>query len=323
MKWTTTGLLTLMTAFAGTPEAARAAPPVEVEVVVGDDDDDFFGEEAAEESEERSETKSSSSSGGGITNTQTQVVNIHINGQKVETDAEAESDVAATAPAEPEPEAEVEAESASAEAPAGEATVEAEEQHKGWWHDPEPHKGNVVLTLNGGTFKGFALEGYLSDVVALHIDAGFSGLDVNDDDNEATDVVEKGNFYLPQTQYGELNNGFTYMVDTGFRFHALPRKQWDLYFGLGPSWFGYSFDRLDALSEYGGSVLGRLDTGFRFHWNRLVTGVHFNWYPVEFARFQAQDDDDGGRSLQSADIQSEERYRADRYSVTWRVGLRF
>ncbi|NJK88774.1 MAG: hypothetical protein HC923_04830 [Myxococcales bacterium] len=301
------------------PGSARSSPPVEVEVVIDGEEDDFFSSDGDGTSNEKgtSTTKTASS-----VNTQTQVVNITIRGSEVETNRPAAKEAAPSsgqAAATPAPQATPEP------APSSDAVVsETIERDRGWWYIGNPKGGQVLLTLHGGAFKGLGIEGYLNDVVALHLDLGFDGVFPDrDEDRAPTDLVEHGNFALPDIQLGQLNDGFLYMVDAGPRFHLTPRSEWDLYVGLGASWFGYRLDAVDQPTVFGGSAFGRVSSGLRWHWHRLSLGFDFAWYPVEIGRFQSERDANGDDDLRSIEISSSERYRADRYAGSFRIGLRF
>lgn len=314
MRSETTRIL-LALAGLGLPGASLAAPPVEVDVVVDGVDGAEASERTARSSRQTTvKAKTPGEAGAATVNTQTQVVNIRINGEEVTAEPEP-----APAPPTPPP--------APAAAPRpAEDTFEPmalEEETVPWWRDRAPGRGSVVLTGQAGTFNGFGIEGYVTDVVGLHFDVGFSGLDLDDDDVNLSDTLEQNGFGLPAFQNGDIARGFTYMLDAGPRFHVLPKNPFDIFLGTGLSWFGYHLEPYGERTVYGGSALVRLSGGMRWHFNRFVLGFDASWHPIELARFQSRELASGGQRLRRIDLSDNERFRGDRYSVVGRMGIRF
>lgn len=307
------------------PASAWAAPPVEVEVLVGDD-----------ASEDLVEKRTSTKGESGPVTTQTQVVNIHINGERV-SPTPRETAKADPERASPEPASVPESMSRpdmptpiqkpppvpSDERPIALARGElGPEKPKSWWKSPYPEAGSVVLTLQGGSYKGLGLEVYANDVVGLHVDVGFDDLDYDDRDASPRSNVEAGGFALPAIENRDISGGLTYLVDAGPRFHVIPESRFDLHLGFGLSLFGYHIERFEGASLDGGSVLGRMSAGLRWHWNRLSIGVDASWLPLEIARFRIVERL-GEDRLDGIDLSNADRFRGDRFAVAWKLGFRF
>lgn len=305
MRWDSTGWFVMLIGL-GYPAAAVAAPPVEVEVVVNGETEESSPKDFFEAASEDDTSSKSASSAEGTANTQTQVVHIHIG------DRETEAEPPEVEPAEPMPEE-------TEEDCAGSCVFAGREDR---WEDAAPREGSILLTAHFGTAKGLGIEGYVTDLVGLHLDVSFSGLDLDDEETVPGALIEKNNFHLPGVRNEELTGGLFYWVDMGSRFHLLERSPLDFHLGVGLSWFGYHLDGNGRSDLAGGSLLGRLSTGLRWHWHRLSVGVEAGWYPVELGRLAVEPTPSGNRYTFDI-VDYEERFKLDRFSVAWRVGFQF
>lgn len=208
------------------------------------------------------------------------------------------------------------AEAAGTAQPAGTAapTGTAEAQVPcSWWDVPNGiGAGEWLMTGRMGRFKGFGLEYMATDVVGLHFNLGFDGLDLDDDEGPDFET-----YYIPldpNSKQLRSADGGRGLADLGLSFHVLPKNQWDFYVLAGASYVGYRV-QFDGQEIYGGSAYARLGSGLRFHWNRFSTGFEVGWMPYEFLRHV------DGQGI--VGVSAEDRFDPSRVTYTWSLGFRF
>ncbi|MEO1234199.1 MAG: hypothetical protein AAFZ18_35425 [Myxococcota bacterium] len=190
--------------------------------------------------------------------------------------------------------------------------------NRSWWRSYAPERGSVVLTARKGGFVGGGLEVYPSDRWSLYLDAGFAGLD---DEREAGAPAGRANFDIPGVATEDASDAVTYIIDAGKRVHLFKRRSFDLYLGMGVSWFGYDLKNEKNLTVSGGSLLARFGPGARWHFGRFSAGVDVGWYPFELLRFRNDLAPGSGDGFREVPIES--RFEGDRFTVSFRSGFRF
>ena len=328
--------------------ALASKPPVHVEVIVdGDEEEDFFDEAPPARGKKRSpanvktvrgraqdafdeldgvrvRTQKGTSQDG--ENTNTQVVNVVIQGNNPR--AEAEAAPAAQKPA-----------VAVSVPPAAQATATSEDcdceepipPKISWWRRTPRYadKGDVLLSMGGawssaGGMFGAHFEGlpnrHLGVFVKLHV-TGFEQGDLLDEDGRFTNFLTNGNWGIQNIDPADISRGFAHITDLGIAWHIFGQEQFEINPTVAISHFGYDIDMQSGDPLRGGSVLLRVGLAANYYWRRFFVGFDVGWYPVELVRYELLEDQDGEWEPNSLDI--DDRFNEGRFISSAHIGLKF